>query len=541
MFPSPQQVTIPQETQDVSFTCNLTQCMWLIQLEDRTYTETMSHFNIPRFGDGNEGTYSLIRETNSGRNYSTARVSIQVQLIPMEQSLINPLQPIIIVVLIITTIVIAFNVVITILCSFIVKKRKKSSKAIEIYLNIKSNESNERIELHQSNLTSREANTFCANLSSLQSPQTKEYINLPVNISGAEYMTTYETSLISLEPEINIQTPKNSNLANLPPNENNDKIEENKDYVETNPSQPHDYYTLMSVVKEEKKFVSNYIPAKDFSNIYQQYVASGVGNNSLLSVEFQALNEELNEESKKNVESSDEARKESNMCKNPIKNIFPYDENRVVLESPHFDCSYINASYISEYQFIASIHPTGDTLQDFLQMIYQTEASMVIMLTTRKEIAKIIGGMSTRVCYWPKKDEPLKCHLYEASLTSSNETTAFVKQKISLKNTLEGKSHSFIHCLSPIWNQDGTIIELNFVVSLLYRVLKQKQDYHLNPIIIHCEDGISKTGIFLTALNVIKELNVRKLINIFNVVKNLRKQRMHMVPTMVSCNSITII
>ena len=536
MFPSPQQVTIPQETQDVSLTCNLTQCMWKIQLEDRTYTETMSLYNIPIFDEGNEGTYSLIRETNSGRNYSTARVSIQVQLIPMEQSLINPLLPIIIVVLIITAIVIAFIVVITILCLFIVKKRKKNSNAIQFSSNTKSHKSKERIELFHSNLTSRETNTGYANLSSLQSPQTKEYINLPANISGAEYMTIDETSLIPLEPEIITRSHKRSyysNLANLPPNENNDKIEENKDYVETNPSQPHDYYTLMSVVKEEKKFVSNYIPAKDFSNIYQQYVASGVGNNSLLSVEFQALNVE----SKKNVESSDEARKESNMCKNPIKNIFPYDENRVVLESPHFDCNYINASYISECQFIASIHPTGHTLQDFLQMIYQTEASMVIMLTTRKEKAKMIGGMSTRVCYWPKKDEPFKCHPYEASLTSSNETTAFVKQEISLKNTLEGKSHSFIHCISPIWNADSTIIELNSAVALLSRAIKQKQDYPFNPIIIHCEDGISMTGIFLTVFNVIKELKIRKSINIFNVVKNLRKQRMRIVPTAVSCHN----
>ena len=213
----------------------------------------------------------------------------------------------------------------------------------------------------------------------------------------------------------------------------------------------------------------------------------------------------------------------------------PYDENRVVLESPYFECNYINASWLENSQFIASIHPTENTLQDFLQMIYQTEASMVIMLSTRKEKAKILGGVSNRVCYWPKKDEILKCDPFETSLTSSSETNAFIKQEISLKHTLDGKSHSFIHCLSPIWNEDGTIVELNFVVSLLSRVIKQKQDYPHKPIIIHCEDGISKTGVFLTVFNVIKELNLRKSINIFNAVKNLFRQRMSMVPTLVSC------
>ena len=211
-----------------------------------------------------------------------------------------------------------------------------------------------------------------------------------------------------------------------------------------------------------------------------------------------------------------------------------YDKNRVMLESQYFKCNYINASYAFESEFIASIHPTQNTLQDFLQMIYQTEASMVIMLCTRKEKAKILGGVSNRVCYWPKKDHPFSCDPFETHLISSSETTAFLRQEVSLKHTLEGKSHSFTHCISPIWNGDGTIVELNCAVSLLNRVIKQKQDYPFKPIIIHCEDGISKTGVFLTVFNVIKELNLRNSINIFNAVKNLRKQRMGMVPTVVS-------
>ena len=119
-----------------------------------------------------------------------------------------------------------------------------------------------------------------------------------------------------------------------------------------------------------------------------------------------------------------------------------------------------------EFQFIATIHPTDNTLQDFLQMIYQTEASMVVMLSTRKEKSKIISGVSNRVCYWPTTDQSLKCGPFVNSLVTSNETTAFVKPEISLKHTSEGKSHSFTNCISPIWNEDGTVIDLNCAVSL---------------------------------------------------------------------------
>ena len=527
MFPSPQQITIPEGIRDVMLTCNLTQCMWMVQLKKRNYTVVMSPYNIPIFDEKNEGNYSLIRETNTGTQFTTAHVYINIQLNPTNQPAISPLVPIIIVALITIAIVVTLIVIIPIICVIVVKKRK-------IFSSIDTHRF-----LHKSKKTSQ-SNEMCgegtsgyANLAEIQSP-TKQYIDLSMNANVAEYMTIDETSVIPLENEYNTKGPYYSNLANIPSDENNyEKVEGNREYIEMNQIEPYEKYTPMSAVREENKFVAKYVPIKDFPATYKQLVKSGMGNESLFSVEFQALKEE----SKKNVESSDEAIKEQNKRKNPLKNIVPYDESRVELDSPHFDCNYINASWLESYQFIASIHPTGDTLQDFIQMIYQTEASMVIMLTTRKEKAKIIGGVSNRVCYWSEKDETLKCEPFITSLISSTETTAFVKQEISLKNTLEGKDHSFTHCISPIWNEDGTVVELNTAITLLIRVIKQKRDFPLNPIIIHCEDGISKTGIFLTVFNVIKELNLRKSINIFNAVKNLRRQRMNMVPTMVSCDN----
>ena len=156
------------------------------------------------------------------------------------------------------------------------------------------------------------------------------------------------------------------------------------------------------------------------------------------------------------------------------------------------------------------------------------------MLTTRKEKAKIIGGVSNRVCYWPKKDEIIDCEPFVTSLINSTETTAFVKQEISLKNTLDRKEHTSTQCISPIWNEDSTVAEMSLVVVLLSRILKQFQDDSSKSVIIHCEDGISKTGIILAGITSVKELTLKKTINTFNTVNNLRTQRMKMVPTLVS-------
>ena len=189
---------------------------------------------------------------------------------------------------------------------------------------------------------------------------------------------------------------------------------------------------------------------------------------------------------------------------------------------------------ISMTIYSSPIHPTKETHRDFSQMIYQTEASMGIMLTTRKEKAKIIGGISNRVRYWPKKGEIIDCEPFITTLINSTETAAFIKQEISLKNTLLGKEHIFTQCISPTWNEDCTVAEMTPAVALLSRILKQLQEDSSKSIIIHCGDGISKTGIILTAMNSVKELTLKKTINIFNIVKNLRKQRMKIVPTLVS-------
>ena len=219
----------------------------------------------------------------------------------------------------------------------------------------------------------------------------------------------------------------------------------------------------------------------------------------------------MTEDPKINVElDTDEALKVENFTKNPLKNIVPFDENRVVLHSQYFNCNYINASYIYENQFIATIHPNKATHRDFLQLIYQTEASMVVMLTTRREKAKIIGGVSNRVCYWPKNDESIDCEPFVTTLINSIETTAFVKQEISLKNTLEGKEHTFTQCISPTWNEDSTVAEMSLTVVLLSRILKHLQDDASKSIIIHCEDGISKTGIILAGINSVKETDIEE-------------------------------
>ena len=508
MFPVAQEISIPVGTKYIVLTCSLPECAWMISSDSDVIT--IDSYIIPEISDSYSRTFSLSRMTSNGVSYTTAHVHVHAQVAIEALSSSTILVVVVIIVFLALVIIIAtLAVLISLFIYFCVKRRNTTKRPKPSVLTKKGFPGYENF--------------------SEQNSSPKD-IDLPANYNP-QYITIDETSMIPPESENEQKHRGYVNFADESTYTNRISEGNMKTNIELKPIVPYERYVPMSSTKEGNKFVSKSIPTDKFPATYQQYVASGMGKDSLFSVEFT----NLIEDSRINAQlETDEALKIENASKNPFRNILPFDENRIVLNSQNFVCNYINASYINDYQFIASIHPTKDTHRDFLQMIYQTEARMVIMLTTRKGKAKMISGMSNRVCYWPKKDEPINCEPFIATLIKSTETNAFVKQDISLKETSSGKEHSFTQCISPIWNEDSTVVDMTPIVALLIRILKQIQEDPSIPIIIHCEDGISKTGVLLSGINSVKELTHKKSINIFNSVKNLRRQRMKMVPTLVS-------
>ena len=508
MFPSPQEIRILEGTKNVRFTCSLYNCLWSISHKNDTITADT--YTIPELTSAFNGNISLKRVTSSGTLYTTAHISIYV--IRQKTESINSIIFILIIVLLVIFIVIIIAVIIPAFIFLFMKSRKSPGGS--------------RPKISK---PGGEAFPGYVNLTAMNSPEKDHNIN-------PHYSTIDETSLVTTG------TQEKNKPTNMPA--------QSESYAEITPTQKGDCTemkqgncyendtVLTPTMENYDNFSPKFIVTEKFPVVYQHYVDSGIGRDSLFSIEFQKLNEHSKQVLK--PEHYD-AMKVENVQKNPTKNNLPFDENRVFLSSPDSDCDYINASYINDHQFIASIHPTKETHRDFLQMIYQTEASMVIMLTTRKEKAKIISGISNRVCYWPKKDEPINCEPFVATLIKSIETNAFVKQDISLKKTSSGKEHLFTQCISPIWNEDSTVAEMALGVVLLSKIIKQKQDSSNVPVIIHCEDGISKTGIVLAVLNAIRDINIRKSVNIFTTVRFLRVQRMNMIPTLVSIFSSQLV
>ena len=271
------------------------------------------------------------------------------------------------------------------------------------------------------------------------------------------------------------------------------------------------------------------IPAEGFTNTYNSYLESD--QEGYVSVFYQQFSE-LDYQCKKSFYLSTDVA-DNNPDKNPSGEIVPFDHNRVAITSPFFPCDYINASYHEGIQFITTIHPDANTLVDFFQMVYQTEAVLVVMLATSEEKSEILGNMSDRKAYWPNNGVSLNVPPFEVSVTNSEKSIALIKQEILLKNNSEQSERTFMQVISTAWNEKGGSTDFQSIIILLQLIIEYRQANPNNTIVIHCQDGIGKTGIIYTVYQCIQEMKGKGQIDIFHTIKRLRRERMNFVPTLV--------
>ena len=250
-----------------------------------------------------------------------------------------------------------------------------------------------------------------------------------------------------------------------------------------------------------------------------------------LRKQFNHLNY-ISEKSKRKTSTTSKA--PENKPKNPIEIVLPYDSNRVVLLSEFDKNNYINASYINNYQFIATTHPMKNTLTDFLTMILQTEAKLVVLLSTEHELSEIDYFISKRVAYWGVSNSINNYPPFVVKTCDVSKQINLTIQTITLENENENREHTFGHIISTSWNDKGEELSLEGIVQLVKLIITHKRKNQGKPIIIHCRDGIGKTGVLLTVLRAIETMDTECKVDVCGIVQQLRNEREYAVPTLVS-------
>nr|XP_048718320.1 receptor-type tyrosine-protein phosphatase C [Caretta caretta] len=273
---------------------------------------------------------------------------------------------------------------------------------------------------------------------------------------------------------------------------------------------------------------------------------------SLLEAEFQRL------PSYRGWRSQNTGNRQENKSKNRNSKMIPYDFNRVPIkheeekskESEHdseessdedSDCEdasrYINASFITGYwgpkEMIATQGPLPETINDFWQMIFQRKVKVIVMLTELNE-----GDQQLCAQYWEEgkqRYEGIEVEMKDVNLSSSYTIRAFdvthVKRK-ETRNVYMYQYHRWNGLDLPENPKDLVTMILNLKQKLAAKSVTEDSRYSRSvPIVIHCRDGSEQTGVFCALLTLLESAETEDVIDVFQVVKSLRRERPGMVPT----------
>ncbi|XP_053806942.1 receptor-type tyrosine-protein phosphatase C isoform X2 [Vidua chalybeata] len=273
---------------------------------------------------------------------------------------------------------------------------------------------------------------------------------------------------------------------------------------------------------------------------------------SLLEAEFQRL------PSYKGWRTQNTGNRDENKSKNRNANIIPYDFNRVPIRHEE-DCSkegehdsdessdedsdceesskYINASFITGYwgpkAMIATQGPLQETISDFWQMVFQRKVKVVVMLTELKE-----GDQELCAQYWGEGKQMydgIEVQMADVNSGPSYTIRAFHVTHLKTKDTqkvYQYQYHQWSGCDVPETPKDLVSMILNIKQKLPARpVTEDNRRTRSVPLLVHCCDGSQQTGVFCALMTLLESAEIEEVIDVFQVVKSLRRTRLGMVST----------
>ena len=263
-------------------------------------------------------------------------------------------------------------------------------------------------------------------------------------------------------------------------------------------------------------------------HVVLSYMESHLRNDRKLSQEWKSLCG-YETESSTNV-----ATEPQNAGKNRYTNILPNDKTRVKLcaADNHTKSDYINATYVFDSNpqkpiYIATQGPLENTVADFWQMVWEHNVAVIVMLTQLND-----HGISKCAQYWPSEGASSH-HEYKIQLISEHSwCEQFVVRNFYVKNTRTKKTRSVTQFHYLLWPDLGVPLCPKPILEFRRKVNKCFRGERGGPIVVHCNNGVGRTGTYIL-LDIVLNRLIRgtKEMDIAATLEHMRDQRAGFVST----------
>jgi len=197
-----------------------------------------------------------------------------------------------------------------------------------------------------------------------------------------------------------------------------------------------------------------------------------------------------------------------NKDKNRYLNILPLESTRVKLELKEgvVGSDYINANFVNteNRMYICCQAPLEETIEDFYRMLWQSNCSIVVMLTKYME-----DGMVKATQYLPDVNEdPIKYGPFHVEVTSEEpmNNNDYVLRKFILKKNTERRTITQFHFLA--WPDHDVPKEPKGLLDMIVQVnkLEDSQEKRV-PTVVHCSAGIGRTGTYVIINSILESIS----------------------------------
>ncbi|XP_046869798.1 receptor-type tyrosine-protein phosphatase C isoform X2 [Hypomesus transpacificus] len=305
------------------------------------------------------------------------------------------------------------------------------------------------------------------------------------------------------------------------------------------------YILIHQALIEHNQFGETEVPLSELHSTLGRLQNRDPGSDpSLLECEFQRLPKY------KNWRTFNMGTTEENKKKNRYSSVIPYDYNRVLVkmedesshdsdqESDEDDSSdeeeetpsaYINASHIDGYwcprSLIAAQGPLPHTSADFWQMVWGKKSPALVMLSDCTE-----GNQEFCSAYWG--DSKMTFGEVEVEVTATDVTAGYTVRTMQLrhakrKERRQVKQYHFLKWAGRELPENSQ--ELIDMIRNIKKACSQSQSESSGPVVVHCNDGSSRSGVFCALWNLLACAQTEKLVDVFQVAKALRKERQGMI------------
>ncbi|KER32184.1 hypothetical protein T265_01620 [Opisthorchis viverrini] len=275
-------------------------------------------------------------------------------------------------------------------------------------------------------------------------------------------------------------------------------------------------------------------------------------HNSFLVDQFNALRRTDVDTGAQHALSTSIAMQPGNSELNRSMDALPYDQNLVLVQGNAGSLEegrYINASYIFDIAppsepseppavdlnctpYIATQAPTPGTAGDFWQMVFEQKANSVIQLAP--SLGEFIPNFDA---YWPTSFDDVKIYTsgtveLQLNLVSESAHSGYMRRKLTVTSSVDPDNpHEVTQFQLLNWPEQGVPDSQEFRFMLTaYRVFKFTESPLNSPTVVHCSNGVGRTGTFIAADIIKNHLEEgAEFIDIAGIVEQLRECRMNMV------------